>query len=328
MSRPKVRAAEAVDREALVAFLAGFPGETRSADSWRARLRHFWEENPISGPWGWALERADGTIGGFRGLIPYAFWLDGAAVHGVSGTTWRIAEDCRGWETALLLQHRRLKLAGPLVATTPAKHVRPIIERLGYTPLAPQGLRRLSVVPMAPLAARAWLKPLARLVARVPRPGFGWRAAQARAVGFGALWQRTANLAGFTRSRDTDSARWFVGERPLLVLGPLDDPQAYAVFEPGTLRGAPILRLMDYWPPPTDPAPVRRLIAALLADPFGGQYAAALLHHPSPAFTEALSGLPVPTRAVEPPGMYALALGQPLPEAGRWFTLGEGDHNR
>ncbi len=248
---------------------------------------------------------------------------------GVGGTTWRILPSHQGSAVSLLLQHRGLRLEGPLLATTPAPHVEPIIERLGYQRLSPTGMRRITMIPMAPLAGHPIASRLGRWCSRLfPEVVGGWRVCAPEKVGFDRLWAATADLARFTRTRDALSMGWFVRDRHLLVRGPAENPTAFAVFGADTVRGHPALRMLDYWPPPRTGGSLRALVRRLLLDPFGGAYAMTLMHHPNTAFDEALRSSPVPSRPTPGPAMYCLSLGHPPPETGRYFTLGEGDNLR
>ncbi|MCB9548414.1 MAG: hypothetical protein H6706_21610 [Myxococcales bacterium] len=327
MTEPRVVLAEEAPRAELVRYLATFEGDTRGEAGWAARLRRFWDENPTPGPWGWVLLDADRIVGQLA-LIPFLFQVDGAEVPGVSSSTWRVDARFRGVAAELLFRFRSVGRARPLLTTTPAPHVRQMLEKLRFTPLVPEGLQHLSVVPLAPTAALPGLRALGRSLAGPRRllggRRLGWRRADPARVDFDALWDRTRHAAAFTRVRDAARSRWFVGDRFLLVDGDPSDPQGFAVFGPGRWRGLPVVRLIDVWPPPQAPDAVRRLIRFLWTDPFGGQAAAALLHHPTPAFTAALAGAPALTRPAPPSTM--LHLGRGLPATGRFFTLGEGDN--
>src|SRR5687768_1093312 len=89
------------DRDEVARFLSRFPERQRPPGHWRARMTHWWDENPAQPaewPHGWVIDAGD-HIGGFLGCIATPLRVGETTALGASATTWWVAAD-----------HRRLSL--------------------------------------------------------------------------------------------------------------------------------------------------------------------------------------------------------------------------
>ncbi len=125
---------ESICREALLTFLLKSPGVVYSEEIWRARLKHWWDDNPVSDEstsLGWVLLH-DSQIVGFLGCIPLAYEYQGQPVPAVAATTWRVADAHRGQSLQLFLQLLQLSKRVMVIHSSPIPAVAAILEKSGF----------------------------------------------------------------------------------------------------------------------------------------------------------------------------------------------------
>lgn len=123
-------------RDELVPFLHGVFRSGPDAARWRARLAHWWDENPaakIDDRRGWVL-RHGGRLAGFLGVIPVRYTVGSNLLTAFWATSWFIESEHRNAALPMLMKYQRLASTHLLVDTTPSAEVRVLLERTGWTP--------------------------------------------------------------------------------------------------------------------------------------------------------------------------------------------------
>lgn len=222
------------DYASIAAFLAAFPNDKRSMESWLARFYAWWEGNPSFEEGfhrGWMLRDA-GRIVGFIGAVPIKIRVGGCEVTSIAGTTWRVLVEFRGM--AMQLKSRKMATYPDAFhfAMTPAPQVAAILKLLRYRSLdtlqgggeqssivlnMPGFLRGrfkskfLCVVApaVAPFARAAQAVVLRRLWGKVDT---NVRELDRADASFDVLWERTSGLYENTSIRTSRMVNWYCFE--------------------------------------------------------------------------------------------------------------------
>jgi len=127
-------------------FLAGFVrdgeldadsvnGPESLAATWLRRFRWWWRDNPFcreESPRGFLLRTPEGDIGGFQGLIPRDYQIQGQPLAGLITTTLFVRKEHRSASLGLFMRVQRLKSSYYLVDATPSEEMCAILEKFGY----------------------------------------------------------------------------------------------------------------------------------------------------------------------------------------------------
>lgn len=273
---PEVSKVYPADYAELAAFLADFPGDkSKSAASWRNRMRTWWELNPAYAHGltrGWLL-RQDGKIVGFFGSIPWRFQLGGAETTVFAGTTWRVLAEYRGMSMTLKRRQMEDHKGALHFSTTPRPEVARMLGLLGYKLIArgPDSGNHGAIILNYRKVLRLKLKDgfpgkvLAACLAPVLRAAQAFRLRHLKRYGqgniqelhnaseaFDELWNRTRTKYSNTHVRTADAVNWYCfsskeTEKRLFGYFDGDSLLGYMICMPTELRGMTFFQCVDLW---------------------------------------------------------------------------------
>jgi len=122
-------------RAELISWLVATDAHGLSAEVWRGRLAHWWDQNPFAetcAERGWML-RHEGRLVGFMALIPACYAVIGRAMPAYMASTWRVEERHRNASLPMFMKLRRLGARHLIVDSTPTPQVQEIMRRNGWT---------------------------------------------------------------------------------------------------------------------------------------------------------------------------------------------------
>lgn len=126
-------------REEIAAFMEASEGTPCPAPMWLRRMAHWWDDNPAIDAHnvrGWVM-RCDGRIVGFMSSIPGWSALQGNKIPTAFPVSWRVAPEHRGSSLLMLMKLRELARGVHLVDSTPAEHVRAMLDKIGFLAAPP-----------------------------------------------------------------------------------------------------------------------------------------------------------------------------------------------
>ncbi|MGH8166653.1 MAG: hypothetical protein ACREQ1_05405 [Woeseiaceae bacterium] len=273
---PVISKVSPADYAELAAFLADFPDDrSKSAASWRSRMRAWWDLNPAYADGvtrGWLL-RHDGKIVGFFGSIPWQFQLDGAEATVFAGTTWRVLAEHRGMSMTLKRHQMDEHRDALHFSTTPRPEVARMLQLLGYKPIArgPDGgdhgaiILNFRKVLRLKLQGRFPGTVLAACLAPVLRAVQSFRIRRLKHYGqgnirelcnaneaFDELWNRTRTKYSNTHVRTAEAVNWYCfssKETKKNLFGYFDGDRllGYMICMPTERRGMTFFECVDLW---------------------------------------------------------------------------------
>lgn len=288
---PEVSTVRPDEYEKLALFLANFPGETRSMESWLKRLRAWWDCNPAfvnSFTRGWLLQEK-GQIVGFLGDIPLKFQLLGKETTVFAGTTWRVLPQYRGMSMALKRRQMNEHKERLHFSTTPRPEVVRMLKLLRSRPIdRGEGTDAHSLIILnfeKPLRMRFQHAFPGTIAAKMLSPildvyqSFRTRPVQTSIPGkvkelakadeaFDDLWERTRTKHLNTNVRTAETVNWYCftnhqTEKKLLAYYEGRQLFGYMVFLTDEMPGMRIFECVDLW---IDPAGGEdKILAALVA---------------------------------------------------------------
>ena len=126
-------------REEIAAFMESSEGTPCPATMWLQRMTHWWDNNPAKDAHdvrGWVL-RSEGRVAGFMSSIPgWSAW-QGNQIPAAFPVSWRVAPEHRGSSLLMLMKLRELAREIHLVDSTPAEHVRVMLDKIGFIAAPP-----------------------------------------------------------------------------------------------------------------------------------------------------------------------------------------------
>lgn len=267
-SAADLQALTASDYGALASFMARFPDETRSEESWARRMRWWWDQNPAfeeGVPRGWTLTNA-GSIVGFFGLIPSRVQLRSAACTAFNVSSWRVLPEWRS-ESLRLLNAAVLHPRSILINNSPNERAEKIFKAYRFHTFPHAQHPQKSVLVTRPSLV---LRPkLGALGSWIGAPVLGiaqwarlkghrnskeWQICELDRADsrFDELWSRTQSRFANTNIRTAELLNWHCfgnPEFPKNLFGCFDGDRlhAYAVTMTRVREGVATLRWMDLW---------------------------------------------------------------------------------
>lgn len=278
------------DSDPLARFLSEFPDERRSVESWLARLRYWWDDNPACGPdtpRGWVLVDSDRIVG-FIGNVPTLFQLGGEPRAAMNATTWRVLPVHRSQSMELMLAFTGAGQRTVIFDTTPNEAAERVIQAFQFKrlpgsrpgvrfwPTSPSRLlgrlpggRNLPKPVVALLAAP--VKVATRLVqGRRASPDLVVRLLSYAGREFDQLWERTKRQYAATNVRGSAEVTWLFSGTPQFsrhLLGCYRGDELVGYIVTDVHQGSSIrpLECIDLWAEEADPSIMVALLRAGIA---------------------------------------------------------------
>jgi hypothetical protein len=306
-------------RDELIPWLVRTDAQTLSAETWRRRLSHWWDENPFStlcAERGWLL-RYEGEIAGFLGLIPACYAVNAEPSPAYIASTWRVDEKHRNASLPMLIRLKKLADSKIIADTTPTPAVKELLQRSGWRCLT--DIRRRFVplgLPSRLLSFREWPSlPPGRFITRDP--------ALVRGIA-----TRRVSCAGVQKWITPDYLRWFATSpmRKHEFAGVIDDAgclSSYLFLTSKRIRGIPAWMEIDHFTTEGTHDELHALVGEIVRQPalFGDQRMLSLASFPDDRSWEGCPALHERTEHV----CHCFAIPGHLHSLAKLTVLAEGD---
>lgn len=306
-------------RDELVPWLVRTDAQALTAETWRRRLSHWWDENPFSNlctERGWLL-RHEREVAGFMGLIPACYAVNGEPTPAFIASTWRVDEKHRNASLPMLMKLKRLAGSRIIADTTPTPAVKELLQRSGWSCLTDIHRRFVPLGLLSRLlASPAWPSlPSRRLVIRDP--------ALVREIG-----TPSSSSTGVQKWITPDYLRWFAASpmRKHEFIGVIDDAgclSSYLFLASKRVRGIPAWMEIDHFTTDSKNDELHALVGEIVRRPaqFGNKRLLSLASFPDDRTWEGCPALHERTEHV----CHCFAIPGHLQSLAKQTVLAEGD---
>ncbi|MDZ4401624.1 hypothetical protein [Prosthecobacter sp.] len=250
-------------RAELIPWLIASDPQPLSIEIWQRRLSHWWDQNPFASlraERGWLLRHED-KIGGFLGLIPTCYAVNGRPVPAFIASTWRVDEAHRNASLPMLMKFRRMAAETLTADTTPTPKVQALLQRSGWSCLTDIQRR---FVPLGLiqkiLQHRSWpLLPSGRRISRDP--------SEVQRIAASCM-----SSAGIEKWITPEYLRWFAASpmRRHEFIGVIDASDclsSYIFITPKRIRGLPAWMEIDHFSVSSDSEELHALVGEIVRNP-------------------------------------------------------------